>query len=422
MYDIKWIRENGATFDNGLKRRGLEPKSSEILDIDARCRKAQTDLQDMQKRRNEISMQIAELKKQGKETEVLVHEVSSLKKGMAEKEEEFTKLSAEIEKILEVIPNMPAEDVPVGKDENDNVEVRKVGEPRKFDFTPKEHDEIGVNLKLIDFESAAKVSGARFVFLKGAIARLERALAQFMLDTHTEEHGYTEYEVPLLVNDATMYGTGQLPKFAEDLFKTTDGRWLIPTAEVPLTNSIAGKVLNEEELPLRITALTPCFRSEAGAAGKDTKGMIRQHQFYKVEMVSITKPEDSDKELDRMTNCAETILKKLGLPFRTICLCTGDMGFGSKRTYDVEVWMPSQNKYREISSCSTCGNFQAIRMNARYKTNGQKGTQYVHTLNGSGIAVGRALVAVLENYQQADGSVIVPEVLRKYMNGLEVIK
>ena len=422
MYDIKWIRDNAETFDKGLKRRGLGEKSKAVLELDAKCRKAQTDLQDMQKRRIEISMQISGLKKEGKDTSALVNEVSSIKRDMTGKEDEVAALSNELTKLLEVLPNLPADDVPDGKDENDNVEIRRFMEPTKFSFAPKEHDELGVKLGLLDFETAAKIAGARFVFLRGALARLERAIAQFMLDLHTEEHGYTECEVPLLVNDATMYGTGQLPKFAEDLFKTTDGRWLIPTAEVPLTNSVAGNVLNENDLPIRITALTPCFRSEAGAAGKDTKGMIRQHQFYKVEMVSVVKAEDSDAELERMTSCAEDVLKRLELPFRTIVLCTGDMGFGSRKTYDVEVWLPGQNKYREISSCSTCGAFQGTRMNARYKTNGKKGTSYVHTLNGSGLAVGRTLVAGMENYQQQDGSIVVPKVLRKYMNGLEIIK
>jgi len=317
---------------------------------------------------------------------------------------------------------LPFDEVPDGKTEDDNVEVRRIGEPRAFDFTPKDHVDLGESLGMMDFEIAAKLAGARFVMLSGGLARMERALAAYMLDHNTVEFGYTEINPPALVNDKTMFGTGQLPKFGEDLFKTTDGYWLIPTAEVPLTNIIADNIVDEEELPKRFTAMTWCFRSEAGSAGRDTRGMIRQHQFTKVEMVSVTKPVNSMDELERMTSCAEDILTKLGLPLRTVTLCVGDMGAGARKTYDIEVWLPGQDRYREISSCSVCGDFQARRMNGRYRIKGEKGTQFVHTLNGSGLAVGRTLIAVLENYQQADGSIEIPDVLQPYMGGLKVLK
>ncbi|MCQ2914487.1 MAG: serine--tRNA ligase [Alphaproteobacteria bacterium] len=424
MYDIKWIRENPAEFDAGLKRRGFEPHSEKVLALDKKYRSFQTDLQDMQSRRNELSKKIGELKRNGEDAEVLMHEVDALKRSMAETEDEVRKVCENIDHVLEALPNRPADDIPDGLDDKTNKEIRRWGTPREFDFKPLEHDELGEKLGLIDFEQAAKVSGARFVYLKGDLSRLERALAQYMLDMHTTEHGYMEMEVPLMVKSNAVYGTAQLPKFAEDLYKTAgtdEFWWLIPTAEVSLTNYVAGKVLDEEKLPLRITSLTPCFRSEAGAAGRDTKGMIRQHQFYKVEMVSITTPEKSWEEHEHMTNCAENILKGLNLPYRVMCLSAGDMGFSSRKTHDLEVWLPGQNKYREISSVSNCWDFQARRMDARCKNKNQKGTRYVHTLNGSGLAVGRTLVAVMENYQQKDGSILIPEALRKYMNGKEVI-
>lgn len=421
MYDIKWIRENPEQFDKGLTRRGLQPRSAEVLDMDKKYRACQTDLQDMQSRRNDLSRQISEIKRTGGDAEVLMHEVGSLKRAMAETEEEVRAWCEKIETFLAALPNAPADDVPDGPDDSYNVEIRRWGEPRAFDFKPLEHDELGVKLGQMDFEQASKVSGARFVYLRGDLARLERALGQYMLDLHTEKHGFTEMEVPLLVSGDAVYGVGQLPKFEEDLFKTRDGFYLISTAEVSLTNYAADKILDEDSLPMRVTALTPCFRSEAGAAGKDTRGIIRQHQFYKVEMVCITTPEKSWEEHEYMTKCAEEVLQGLNLPYRVVCLSAGDMGFSSRKTHDLEVWLPGQNKYREISSVSNCWDFQARRMNARCKTKNQKGTRYVHTLNGSGIAVGRTLVAVMENYQQQDGSIVIPEALRKYMGGKEVI-
>ena len=421
MYDIKWIRENPEQFDKGLTRRGLPPRSAEVLDMDKKYRACQTDLQDMQSRRNDLSRQISEIKRTGGDAEVLMHEVGSLKRAMAETEEEVRAWCEKIETFLAALPNAPADDVPDGPDDSYNVEIRRWGEPRAFDFKPLEHDELGVKLGQMDFEQASKVSGARFVYLRGDLARLERALGQYMLDLHTEKHGFTEMEVPLLVSGDAVYGVGQLPKFEEDLFKTRDGFYLISTAEVSLTNYVADKILDEDSLPMRVTALTPCFRSEAGAAGKDTRGIIRQHQFYKVEMVCITTPEKSWEEHEYMTKCAEEVLQGWNLPYRVVCLSAGDMGFSSRKTHDLEVWLPGQNKYREISSVSNCWDFQARRMNARCKTKNQKGTRYVHTLNGSGIAVGRTLVAVMENYQQQDGSIVIPEALRKYMGGKEVI-
>lgn len=421
MYDIKWIRENPELFDKGLERRGLAPRSAEVLNLDKKYRAAQTDLQEMQSRRNELSRQVAEVKKSGGDADILMHEVGALKRSMADTEEDVRTLCEKIDAVLETLPNCPADDIPDGLDESANREIRRWGEPRKFDFKPLEHDELGAKLGMIDFEQAAKVSGARFVYLKSDIARMERALGQYMLDLHTQKHGYTEFEVPLMVNSEAVYGVAQLPKFAEDLFRTENGYWLISTAEVSLTNYVAGKVVDEEALPLRFTALTPCFRSEAGAAGKDTRGMIRQHQFYKVEMVVIASPEKSWDEHEYMTSCAEDVLKGLNLPYRVMCLSAGDMGFSSRKTHDLEVWMPGQNKYREISSVSNCWDFQARRLDARCKNKAQKGTRLVHTLNGSGVAVGRALIAVMENYQQADGSIEVPEALRPYMGGQTVI-
>jgi seryl-tRNA synthetase len=422
MHDLKAIRDNADAFDAGLARRNLPPRAAEILALDTRRRAAQTAFQEMQARRNEVSKQIGQLKKQGQDASALMDEVASLKERIPAAEEEDKALAVEIDSILASIPNLPAADVPEGPDESANVELRRWGTPKDFSFTPLDHDVLGAKLGLMDFDGAAKLSGARFVVLKGGMARLQRAIGQFMLDLQTGEHGYTEIDPPLMVKDGAAFGTGQLPKFGEDLFKTNTGHWLIPTAEVPLTNLVGDSILDEAQLPLRMTALTPCFRSEAGAAGKDTRGMIRQHQFHKVEMVSIAHPDRSDEEHERMTNCAETVLQRLDLPYRVIVLCTGDMGFSSRKTYDIEVWLPGQQRYREISSCSNCGDFQARRMKARFRPDGEKGNRVVHTLNGSGLAVGRTLIAVLENYQQEDGSVVVPEVLRPYMGGVEVLR
>jgi seryl-tRNA synthetase len=429
VFDIKWIRDNAEAFDAGLRNRGLEPASARLLELDEALRRSKTRLQETQTRRNAASKEIGKAKGAKDEAlaQKLMAEVAELKEVIQAGEEEERQLDKALTDALAVIPNLPRDDVPVGKDETGNAEVRRVGAPRTFDFAPKQHFEIGEALGLMDFETAGKVSGARFVFLKGAIARLERAIASFMLDLHTgqsteELGGYAEVNPPLLVRDDAAYGTGNLPKFAEDLFQTTNGYWLIPTAEVSLTNVVRERILDEAELPIRLTAWTPCFRSEAGAAGKDTRGMIRQHQFSKVELVSITTPEESLAEHERMTNCAEEVLKRLGLPYRTMLLCTGDMGFASQKTYDIEVWLPGQDAYREISSCSVCGDFQARRMGARYRPKGAKDLRFVHTLNGSGLAVGRTLVAVLENYQQADGSVIIPEALQPYMGGMTKIE
>jgi seryl-tRNA synthetase len=477
MYDIKWIRDNAEVFDRGRERRGLGPLAGTLLALDDKRRAAIANAQAAQERRNAASKEIGAAMRAGDASlaKALKIEVGELKEALAEFEAEERDAIAALEKALAEIPNTPLDDVPDGRDENDNVEehywpdekenveVRfDPRKPRALEFHPREHFDIGEALRLMDFETAAKISGARFVVLKGALARLERALSQFMLDLHTREHGYTEVSPPILVRDEAMFGTAQLPKFREDQFaairesdilqqieqlaveygsanvhpssfdfenKLTqlnvpirwDTLWLIPTAEVPLTNLVREKILDEKELPIRVTACTPCFRAEAGAAGKDTRGMIRQHQFTKVELVSITTPENSLAEHERMTSSAEEVVKRLKLPYRIVTLCTGDMGFASQKTYDIEVWLPGQNRYREISSCSVCGDFQARRMNARYRPEGAKGTRFVHTLNGSGVAVGRALVAVLENYQNPDGSVTVPEALRGYMGGIERI-
>lgn len=474
MYDARWIRDNAAQFDEGRRRRGLPPLSQEILALDERRRAAIAASQASQERRNAASKEIgAAMKaKDFSGADALKAEVAELKTQLPALEAEEKQAAAALDAALSEIPNQPAEDVPEGADEHDNVVKHEVGRRHTFNFEPKEHFEIGEGLGLMDFETAAKLSGARFVVNKGALARLERALAQFMLDLHTGEHGYTEVSPPLLVRDEAMFGTAQLPKFFEDQFLVEAGGsqeqrtasritnawqgavdyidrygidefkraaahgiemdnfrlnpdwsrlWLIPTAEVPLTNLVRGSILEEAELPLRFTAATPCFRAEAGAAGRDTRGMIRQHQFMKVELVSITTPDASRDEHERMLGCAEEVLKRLELPFRTMTLCTGDMGFASQKTYDIEVWLPGQDRYREISSCSVCGDFQARRMNARFRPAGGKSTRFVHTLNGSGVAVGRAMVAVLENYQEADGSVRVPDALKPYMSGLERI-
>lgn len=423
MHDIKSIRENPEAFDAGLKRRGLAARSAEILAIDQQRRDVMSRLQEAQNRRNALSKGVGDAMKAGDKAkaEAIKAEVAALKDSIAAGEEDDRKLDQALRDVLSAIPNLPLEEVPDGVDEHGNVEVRRWGAAPAFKFEPRQHFDVGETLKLMDFEAAARMAGARFVVLKGALARLERALAQYMLDLQTGKNGYMECAVPLMVNDASAFGTGQLPKFAEDLFRTTDGRWLIPTAEVSLTNLVRDGIVEEAQLPMRLTAHTPCFRAEAGAAGRDTRGMIRQHQFSKVELVSITTPEQSREELERMTSCAESVLQGLNLHYRVMRLCTGDMGFGSRMTYDIEVWLPGQNMFREISSCSVCGDFQARRMEARYRPQEGKGTRYVHTLNGSGLAVGRTLVAVLENYQNADGSVTVPEALRGYMGGIERI-
>ena len=422
MHDLKWIRENPDALDMALARRRAAPLAEGVLDLDKRHRGITTELQGLQSRRNEVSKQIGAVKGKGGDATPLMDEVAAIKAKMTALEEEEKQLGEKLRGLLLTIPNILHTSVPDGADETSNVEVRKWGTPRTFNFKPKDHGDLGAALGLMDFDQAAVMSGARFVVLKGALARLERAIAQLMLDTHTSENGYTEVNPPLLVRDVALTGTGQLPKFGADLFQTTAGLYLIPTSEVSLTNLVAERILDGAGLPLRMTAFTPCFRSEAGAAGKDTKGMIRNHQFEKVEMVSITAPEESEAELERMTKCAEGILQKLELPYRVMALCAGDVGFGANRTYDLEVWLPGQDTYREISSCSNTGDFQARRMNARYRPAGEtKGTRFVHTLNGSGLAVGRTLIAVLENHQEQDGSVRVPAALKPYMGGLEVI-
>lgn len=421
MHDIKAIRENPAAFDAALARRNRAALSPEILALDEKRRDLQTHAQAWQARRNEASKEIGNVKKVGGDAGELMNEVATLKDKIAAAEQQEAEVAAQLHRILSTTPNLPAADVPNGKSEADNVERYRFGEAKRSN-TSKEHFELGEALGLMDFEAAAKLSGARFTLLKGALCNLERALGQFMLDTHTREHGYTEMSPPLMVRENIIFGTSNLDKFEDDLFKVSTGHFLIPTAEVPLTNLVADMITPTEELPLRMTALTPCFRAEAGAAGKDTRGMIRQHQFYKVELVSVTAPEQSEAEHERMLESAQNILKKLELPFRTITLCTGDMGFASQKTYDIEVWLPGQNRYREISSCSNCGEFQARRMNARTRAASEKNTRFVHTLNGSGIAVGRALVAVLENYQQEDGSIAIPAALQPYMGGLKVIE
>jgi len=424
MLDVRWIREEPAALDRALARRRAEPRAADILALDERRRTLIASLQAMQERRNAASKEIGAAKaaKDEARAAALMAEVTELKTRMPEEEAALKAAEAALDAVLAELPNVALDEVPEGADEKDNLELRQVGARPMFDFTPRQHFELGEAMGLMDFEAASKLSGARFVVLKGALARLERALGQFMLDLHVDKHGYTEVQPPLLVKDAAAYGTAQLPKFAEDLFRTTDGFWLIPTAEVPLTNLVREQMLEEAVLPLRFTALTPCFRSEAGSAGRDTRGMLRQHQFDKVEMVSITTPETALEEHERMTGCAEAVLKALGLPYRVVTLCTGDMGFASQKTYDIEVWLPGQDTFREISSCSVCGDFQARRMNARYRPAEGKGPRYVHTLNGSGIAVGRALIAVMENYQTADGAVMVPEVLRPYMGGITKIE
>lgn len=420
MHDIRLIRENPQAFDAALARRGVEPVAESLLALDAKRRAVTTQMQEAQSRRNDASKAIGQAMAQGDKdkAEALKAEVAELKQTLPALEDEDRTLAAELHDALAGLPNLPTDDVPPGEDESANVELSQWGERREFAFEPKEHADLGPALGM-DFETGANISGARFTFLRGQMARLHRALGQFMLDRQTTGNGYTECAPPLLVRDEAAFGTGQLPKFTEDLFRTTDGRWLIPTAEVSLTNAVREQIIDEAQFPIRMTALTPCFRSEAGAAGKDTRGFIRQHQFEKVELVSVVRPEESEAEHERMTECAEGVLQALGLPYRKMLLCAGDMGATARKTYDLEVWLPGQGAWREISSCSNCGDYQARRMNARYKPEGSKKTEFVHTLNGSGLAVGRTLVAVMENYQQEDGSVEVPEALRPYMGGIE---
>ncbi|MGJ8570917.1 MAG: serine--tRNA ligase [Hoeflea sp.] len=424
MLDIKWIRENPEALDAALAKRGAGAQSEQLIALDEARRSHVGALQALQERRNAASKEIgkAMASKDQATADSLKAEVATIKNELQAGEAKERELDEQLKHALSVLPNIPLEDVPVGADESDNVEVRVSGEKPDLGFETKEHFELGEALGMMDFERAAKMSGARFTILSSGLARLERALGQYMLDLHTGEHGYTEINPPLMVNDAAAYGTDKLPKFGDELFKTTDGRWLIPTAEVPLTYMAAGEILPEETLPKRYVAQTACFRSEAGSAGRDTRGMLRQHQFTKVELVSVTTPETSLEEHERMTASAEAVLKGLGLHFRTIVLCTGDMGFGARKTYDIEVWLPGQKAYREISSCSVCGDFQARRMNARCRKTGDKATRFVHTLNGSGVAVGRALIAVIENYQNADGTITVPNVLRPYMGGITRIE
>lgn len=423
MHDIRLIRENPEAFDAGLAKRFLAPQSDEILRLDRKRREAVGRQQEAETERNALSKQIGQAKAKGDEGEFnrLRGEVDRLKSVLDESGADAAKFEEALDQHLAGLPNIPMDDVPVGEDETDNEEVRGWGEPKAFGFAPRDHVDLGEGLGQLDFERAAAMSGARFAVLQGGLARLERALAQFMLDLHTSEHGFTEVSPPYMVRDEAMFGTGQLPKFADDLFRTEDGRWLIPTAEVPLTNLFRDAIHNAADFPARLTAYTPCFRAEAGSAGRDTRGLIRMHQFQKVEMVCVTRPEDSEDELERMTNCAEEILRRLELPYRVMLLSSGDMGFGARKTYDLEVWLPSQNTYREISSCSNCGDFQARRMNARFRREGEKKPEFLHTLNGSGVAVGRAMLAVMENHQNEDGSITLPDVLRPYMGGLEVL-
>lgn len=420
MHDIKYIRENPAAFDQAMARRGVEAQSPAILALDEKLRGVQTELQVLQQERNEKSKEIGVLKSKGEDAQGIMDEVSALKDKLAEMEGQERDLSTHMKDIISALPNRLDEAVPDGADEDDNVVIRTWGDVKENPDAP-EHWEIGETLGLMDFEQAAKMSGSRFVILKGGLARLERALAHFMLDTQTLEHGYTEVSPPLLVNDDAMYWSDKLPKF-DNGYRLDEGMWLIPTSEVPLACMVAEKIIDPDTLPHRMTSFTSCFRSEAGSAGKDTRGMLRQHQFYKVEMVSITHPDKSDEEHERMLGCAQAILEKLELPYRTVTLCSGDTGFGAKKTYDIEVWLPGQNAYREISSCSNCGDFQARRMNARFKEKGEKRTQFLHTLNGSGLAVGRTLIAVMENYYDpTDGGVFIPKALKPFMGGLEKI-
>src|SRR5271154_834171 len=422
MHGIRWVRDNPAEFDRGLARRGLPPRADEVVALDRAWRAAETGVQEAQSRRNRIARDIGSAKKRGENIEPLLRQVAEDKDAEANSTTEAARLRAQIDEILAGLPNLPADEVPDGADETANLLLRTVGDPPRFNFEPASHEAIGERLGLMDFRRAGRLSGSRFVVLRQDLARLERGLAQFMLDLHTREFGYQEISPPLLVRDEAVFGTGQLPKSAEDMFRTTNGLWLIPTAEVPLTNLVADEILDERDLPLRFTACTPSFRSEAGAAGKDTRGMIRQHQFTKIELVSVTTPEQSAAEHERMTACAEEVLKRLSLAYRVMLLSSGDMGFAAQKTYDIEVWLPGQGTYREISSCSNCGPFQAQRMKAGYRPAGEKGTRPVHTLNGSGLAVGRTLIAILESFQRHDGTVAIPAVLQPYMGGQEVIE
>jgi seryl-tRNA synthetase len=422
MHDIRWIRDHPVEFDRGLTRRGLPPRAKEVLALDRDWRTAETGIQRAQARRNEYAKKVAGERKRGRPIEEILQSIKVQQGLEANDAREAVRLREQIEEILAGLPNLPVEEVPDGPDETANLLLRREGAPARFNFEPASHEAIGERLGLMDFKRAGRLSGSRFVVLRRDLARLERALTQFMLDLHTSEFGYQEVSPPLLVRDEAMFGTTQLPKFAEDSFRTEDGYWLIPTSEVPLANLVADEILDERDLPLRYTAGTACFRSEAGAAGKDTRGMIRQHQFYKVELVSITRPEDSATEHERMTACAEEVLKRLGMAYRVVLLSTGDMGFAAQKTYDIEVWLPGQGTYREISSCSNCGAFQAQRMKARYRPAEGRGTRPVHTLNGSGLAVGRTLIAILENFQHEDGSVTIPPVLQPYMGGQKLIE
>jgi len=422
MFDVKWIRNNPESFDASLKRRGVEAKSAQILELDDARKATVQQLNDWQGLRNASSKQIGQAKAQGDEekAQALLAEVADLKSKVQQGEETEREQTATLNDVLASLPNLLLDDVPDGADENDNVERSRFSEPRQYNFAPKEHYELGEKLGQMDFEVAAKIAGSRFVVLKSHIARLERALGQYMLDLHTSEHGFTEVIAPLLVRDEALFGTGQLPKFSEDAFRTTDDRWLIPTSEVSLTNLVREAMLSKDELPLRFTSLTPCFRSEAGSAGRDTRGMLRQHQFYKVEMVAVTAPDKSLDEHERMLGCAEAVMKGLDIPYRVMRLCAGDMGATMQRTYDIEAWLPGQNTYREISSVSVAGDYQARRMDTRFRDENGK-PQFVHTLNGSGVATGRALIAVMENYQQEDGSIAIPSVLQPYMGGISEI-
>ena len=422
MLDLERIREHPQWLDVGLQKRGLPPLADQILALDKQVRAIKTSLQQMQARRNDVSKQVGDVKRSGGNADALMAEVAQLKDKMAEEEAAEARVGAELNELLVMYPNIPAEDVPVGKDEADNTVVSTFMEPTKFAFTPKDHVDLGEGLGLLDFPTAAKMSGARFYVTKGALSRLERAMHLMALDMLTQEYGYTEVTTPFLVNDAAAFGTANLPKFKEDLFQTTTGHWLLPTSEVSLTNLVMDQILDIKDLPLRYTAITPCFRSEAGSAGKDTRGLIRLHQFFKVEQVSICPPEHSQAEHERMTGIAEEFLKRLKLPYQKMVLCTGDMGFASQKTYDINTWVPTQNTYRETMSCSNCGDFQARRMKARFRREEGKKTEFVHTLNATCVATPRTMVAVMENYQNADGSINVPDVLQPYMNGLKVIK
>ncbi|GKX34024.1 MAG: serine--tRNA ligase [Rhizobiaceae bacterium MnEN-MB40S] len=420
MLDIRWIRDNPEAFDKAMVQRSNETRSDALIALDEERRSHVQRMQEMQARRNSASKEIGAAmgRKETELAEKLKAEVAKLKGDLQQAEDEVRELDARMEESLLSVPNIPLEGVPVGADESANVEARAVGRKPGWNHPAKEHFEIGEALGQMDFETAARIAGSRFTIVSSQLARLERALGQFMLDLHTAEHGYTEVIPPLLVRSSALIGTGQLPKFAEDQFRTTDDRWMIPTAEVPLTNLVREQILEHDQLPLRYTALTPCFRSEAGSAGRDTRGMLRQHQFYKVELVSVTDEDNSVEELERMTACAEEVLKRLDLHYKVMVLSTGDMGFGARKTYDLEVWLPGQDTYREISSCSVCGDFQARRMHARYRKSGEKGASFVHTLNGSGVAVGRALIAVMENYLNEDGSITVPSALLPYTGGM----